>query len=100
MGTNSGSSLYRSHATHDDAVRNLSHAGEVIARGNAETDRSGFITGVLLYALQELRKVSVHCTEGTSDTLARDNVDERIGDLAKHSHTMIGGGRGNQWNIR
>lgn len=73
----------------DDTVGELGDAEEVVASADTETDGSRLVAAVLLDAGNEVGEVGVHGAEGTGDTLAGDDVDEGVGQLAKDPHAGV-----------
>lgn len=88
------------HATNDNTVGNSANGGEVLMGANTETNGSGLVAAVLLDAAEELGKVGVESAGSAGDTLAGNNVDEGVGELAENAHTGVRGGGRNKRDVR
>lgn len=86
--------------TNDDAIGDGRHGLEMLARGDAEADGGGLVATVPLDAFDKLGEVGIQGTQGTGDTLARDDVDEGVGEGTQKFHAGVGRGGGDQRNIR
>ncbi len=76
-------------AADDDTIGEVGNGDEVLSRADSKADGRGFIAAVLLDPGQKLGQVGIQRAESTSDTLARDDVDERIGELAEDAHARV-----------
>lgn len=87
------------HAADNDTIGDGTNGGEVLMGADTETNGSGLVATVLLDAGKELGEVGVEGAGSASDTLAGDNVDEGVGELAENAHTGVRGGGRNQGDV-
>lgn len=88
------------HATNNDTVGNGADGSEVLMGADTETNSSGLVAAVLLDAAEELGKVGVESARSAGDTLAGDDVDEGVGELAENAHTVVRSGGRNKRDVR